>query len=169
MKNFLFAILSLLLAAPLYAAEPAPAGGIPAATPPSAQPAPKSMPTGSVARAVFATAMNDREPADNITHLDNNATKVYFFTELKDMAGQAVTHRWEFNGKVMSEVKLDVGAARWRVYSSKMLDPLWLGEWKVSVIDAAGSTLRASTFTYTQAAKPTPAAASEPAAAAPAK
>ena len=160
MKSILFAVLNLLLATSLYAAEPAPVDNMPAVTPPSAQPAPKSTPAGSVVRAVFATAMNDREPADNITSLGNNATKVYFFTELKDMAGQAVTHRWEFNGKVMSEVKLDVGGARWRVYSSKTLDPLWLGEWKVSVVDAAGSTLRAGTFTYTQA----PAAASAPAA-----
>src|SRR5229473_3562358 len=160
MKNFLFAVLNLLLATSVYAADPAPGGNMPAAAPPSVQPAPT--PAGSVARAVFATAMNDREPADNITSLDNNATKVYFFTELKDMAGQPVTHRLEFNGKVMSEVKFDVGAARWRVYSSKTLDPLWLGEWKVSVVDAAGSTLRASTFTYTQAAKPAAASPSEP-------
>ena len=158
MKNFLFTVLSLLLTASVYAAEPAP-GNTPAAAPPAAKPTP----AGTVTRAVFATAMADREPADKITTLDNNATKVYFFSELKDMAGQAVTHRWEFNGKVMSEVKFDVGAARWRVYSSKTLDPLWLGEWKVSVVDAAGSTLGASTFTYTQAAKPV--AASAPAAA----
>ncbi|HLQ26755.1 MAG TPA: DUF2914 domain-containing protein [Acidiferrobacterales bacterium] len=169
MKNFLFAVLSLLLAASLYAAEPAAGDNMPAAAPPSAQPSPKSTPTGSVARAVFTTAMADREPVDNISSLGNNATKVYFFTELKDMAGQPVTHRWEFNGKVMSEVKFDVGAARWRVYSSKTLDPLWLGEWKVSVVDAAGSTLRANTFTYTQAAKPAPAAPSEPVATPPAK
>jgi D-Tyr-tRNAtyr deacylase len=67
------------------------------------------------------------------------------------MQGQTVTHRWERGDKVMSEVKFEVGSARWRVFSSKRLDPSWTGEWKVSVIDTNGSTLSASTFTYAAA------------------
>ncbi len=112
-------------------------------------------PAGSVARAVFTQGINDREPIDAVSTVSNDANQIYYFTELKDMAGQTVTHRWEYNGKVMAEVPFNVGSDRWRTYSSKNLDPLWLGEWKVSVVDAAGSTINVNTFTYTQSmAKP---------------
>ena len=112
-------------------------------------------PKGSVARAVFTLGINDREPIDAVSTVGNDANRIYYFTELKGMAGQTVTHRWEYNGKVMAEVQFNVGGDRWRTYSSKNLDPMWLGEWKVSVVDTAGSTLNVNTFTYTQStAKP---------------
>ena len=64
------------------------------------------------------------------------------------MAGQSVTHRWEYNGKIILEVPIKVGTSRWRAYSTKTLFPSWVGEWKVSVVDAAGGTLSVNTFTY---------------------
>jgi len=119
---------------------------------------------GTVARAQFTNAIQDREPVDKVSKLLNDKNRVYFFSEIKDAADQKITHRWEHDGKVMSETSFDVGGDRWRVYSSKNLDPSWTGEWKVSVVDEAGSTLGAGTFTYEAA----PAAASQPAAAQPA-
>ena len=128
---------------------------------------------GTVARAIFTHGINDREPTDTITTLTNDDTNITFFTELQGMQGQTVTHRWEHDNKVMAEVKFDVGGSRWRVYSSKNLDPSWTGEWKVSVVDANGGTLSASTFTYAAGEKPmtqeaapaatTPATPTEPA------
>ena len=110
---------------------------------------------GSVARAVFTSKIVDREPSDDITSLSNDEHRIYFFTDLHNMAGQIITHQWEYNGKVMAEVKFKVGEGpRWRVYSSKNLLPEWLGEWKVSVIDESGRTLTTDTFNYTKAAKP---------------
>jgi len=160
------ALLSALLAAPLYAADAQPAAdtAAPAAAP--AAPAAPAQPTGTVARAQFTSAIENREPTDQLTSLNNDQTRVYFFTELKDMANQRATHRWEYKGEVKSEVGLDVGANRWRVFSSKTLDPSWTGEWKVTVVDANGNTLGANTFTYVVAPAPAPAAA--PAAPAPA-
>jgi len=114
---------------------------------------------GTITRAMFTNTVVDREPKDTLTNLTNDATQVYFFTELHDLAGQTVTHQWEYNGKVMFEKKFDVGAARWRVFSAKTLDPSWLGEWKVSVLDAQGGTLGVNTFTYTKATAAAPAAA----------
>ena len=55
---------------------------------------------------------------------------------------------WEYNGKVIMEVPIKVGTSRWRAYSTKTLDPSWIGEWKVSVVDAAGGTLSVNTFSY---------------------
>jgi hypothetical protein len=108
--------------------------------------------TGSVARTVFTSQIIDREPTDDITSLANDKHRIYFFTDLRGMAGQIITHQWEYNGKVMAEVKFKVGEGpRWRVYSSKNLLPEWTGNWKVSVVDEAGHTLATGAFEYTQA------------------
>jgi hypothetical protein len=98
-----------------------------------------------------------------VSNLLNDKGRIYFFSELKDMANHKVTHRWEHSGKVMSEVSFDVGADRWRVFSSKTLDPSWTGEWKVSVVDESGNTLGTNTFTYV-VAPPAAAAPTVPAA-----
>jgi hypothetical protein len=146
MKN-LFVLLSALAIAPVYAAEAVPSQSAPAPTTTTQAPAPVK-PAGSVARAQFTNAVQDREPTDKVTNLTNDKTQIYFFTEIKDAANHKITHRWEHDGKVMSEVSFDVGSDRWRVFSSKTLDPSWTGEWKVSVIDETGGTLGASTFSY---------------------
>ncbi|MDH3520924.1 MAG: DUF2914 domain-containing protein [Myxococcales bacterium] len=106
---------------------------------------------GSVARGVFTSGIVDREPIDEVRVLENDATQIYYFSELRDLAGQSVVHRWEFNGSVMAEVPFDVGGSRWRVSSSKTLDPSWLGDWTVSVVDGAGRVLQQDTFTYIRA------------------
>jgi len=107
---------------------------------------------GRVTRAQFTSEVKNLEPLDSLMALSNDKTRIAYFTEIQDMAGQTVIHRWEYNGKVMAEVPFKVGAARWRVYSTKTLDPSWVGEWKASVVDSAGSSLSVNTFTYTKAA-----------------
>jgi hypothetical protein len=175
MIRYSFALPALLLALPLQAADAPASAPAPAAAPIAAAPAPAAAPAvaaeaASVTRAQFTSAMNDREPADSITTLSNDQTRIYFFSELRGLAGKNVIHRWEHNGKVMHDQPFDVGSARWRVFSSKTLDPSWTGEWKVSVMDG-DSTLSVSTFSYNAAeTKPVataPAATPAPAAAKP--
>ena len=103
---------------------------------------------GSVVRAVFTTMMRDREPMDDITTLGTDVGQVYFFTELGDMNGQRVTHRWQRNGDVMAEVSFDVRASRWRVWSNKTLTPQLTGTWTVTVLDGSGSVVHEATFEY---------------------
>ncbi|MFW2372371.1 MAG: DUF2914 domain-containing protein [Gammaproteobacteria bacterium] len=104
-----------------------------------------------VARAIFATEIQDREPVDQIGQLTNDNSVVYFFTEIKGLEGQTITHRWEQGGEVRAEVNFNVGGNRWRVWSSKNLQPGWLGEWKVSVVDAGGNVLSQESFAYVPA------------------
>jgi len=104
--------------------------------------------TGSVTRALFTRKVKDLEPVDTVSVLTNDKIRITYFTEIHGMAGQTITHRWEFNGKVLLEKKHEVGSSRWRAYTSKKLDPTMLGEWKASVVDAAGGTLSVNTFTY---------------------
>lgn len=116
------------------------------ATAPAAAPV-----SGMVARAIITSDVENHEPVDKLTNLTNETNKVYYFTELDNMQGQTVTHRWEYNGKVMAEVPFEIGGPRWRVFSSKNLLPEWTGEWKVSVVAADGGTLATNTFTYNPA------------------
>lgn len=103
---------------------------------------------GTVARAVFTTGIENREPVDDIARAPATTETVYFFTELRDLQGQKVTHRWKYNGTVMAEVGFDVGGARWRVYSSKNFVPEWVGNWTVEVVDGGGTVLETKSLTF---------------------
>lgn len=102
-----------------------------------------------VARAQFTSNVIDREPVDDVVELANDARQIYLYTELEGLAGTQVIHRWEWSGQVMAEVPFAVNGNRWRVWSKKSLDPLWLGEWKASIVDAEGKVLAEQMFTYT--------------------
>ena len=96
---------------------------------------------GSVVRSAFTTAVNEREPTEDLQNLTNENGQVMFFTELRDMSGQTAVHRWQYDGKVVAEVEFKVGGPRWRVWSSKAMQPQWTGEWKVSVVNGAGEVI----------------------------
>jgi hypothetical protein len=113
--------------------------------------APPAAAAGHVARSVFTSGVVDREPTDSISRLGNDVRRIVYFTEIRGMQGKTVIHRWTYDGQVKGEVAFDVGADRWRVHSSKQLDPSWLGVWTVTVIDVDGSTLSEETFTYVAA------------------
>lgn len=102
---------------------------------------------GYVVRALFTTAVVDREPIDQIL-VGSSIKKVYFFTDLRHMENQTITHRWEHKGKVISKFDFKVKGPRWRVYSSKVLSADMLGKWTVVVADNKGWPLKAAVFQY---------------------
>jgi len=106
----------------------------------------------NIARSAFTNGVADREPIDKVGQLTNDKEKIYFFTEVKGMAGKTITHRWEHGGDVKAEVSFKVGSDRWRVWSSKNLQPHWVGEWIVSVVDDSGNTLVEESMAYVPAA-----------------
>ncbi|HET8761387.1 MAG TPA: DUF2914 domain-containing protein [Nitrospiria bacterium] len=134
MKRLALIVLGLSLTTPVFAQEPV----APVAAPAS----------DKVFRAVFTTAVTNREPADQVTSLKSDVQQVFFFTELSGLDGQTITHKWEHAGEVKAEVKFDVKAPRWRVWSSKKFDPSWTGEWTVSVVDGAGAVLAQGKLMY---------------------
>lgn len=104
---------------------------------------------GEVSRAVFATAIDNREPVATVESLDSSTTRsITFFTELNDLSGQTVTHQWTHNDKVMFEKSFEVKAQRWRVWTSKTLIPNWSGTWTVNVLDAEQTLLASRSFEY---------------------
>jgi hypothetical protein len=104
-----------------------------------------------VALARFTTAVEDREPVDSVSFLPNEEREVLFYTDLRGLEGSTVLHRWEYAGEVVAEVRFDVHSPRWRVWSSKALQPEWIGDWTASVIGPGGEVLAIETFTYQDA------------------
>ena len=100
------------------------------------------------ALAQFTTGIEDREPVDQITFVPNDVHKIFFFSDLRGLAGQTVRHRWIYDGKTMAEVSFDVRGPRWRIWSSKELLPDWIGNWTVEIVTADDEVLATETFTY---------------------
>lgn len=101
-----------------------------------------------ISRAAFTNAIEGREPVEKLTELGNDSSSVFFFTEIINLKGHTITHRWEFNGESKYEMTFNVGADRWRVWSSKTLAPEQTGEWKVVVLDDSGAILRTEVLSY---------------------
>lgn len=95
----------------------------------------------NVARAQFTSGISDREPVDRLDPIPGDQREVTFFTELRNLDGRTVRHRWLHAGETQAEVSFRVGGPRWRVWSSKQLLPDWHGEWSVEVVDEDGSVL----------------------------
>ncbi len=113
---------------------------------------PKSQQHHSLLRAVLTTGVVENEPVDDLGYvLDTNGEltrRVYFFTELKQLNGQKIYHRWVYEGKQVAELTLPVRSDRWRTYSSKAMPKQWLGDWAVEVLDAKRNLLGRYEFSY---------------------
>ena len=104
---------------------------------------------GTISRALFTIGIDNREPVIMIDSISADSyNSISFFTELNGMSGETVTHQWMFDDKVMFEKSFEVGADRWRVWTSKTLLPDWTGTWTVKVLNEDGSLLERKTFEY---------------------
>jgi len=102
-----------------------------------------------VARSAFTSAIENKEPVSDLKTISTDVSRVYFFTELRGLNGHSITHRWEYNNKTLAEVSFQIGADRWRTWSSKNIIPSWTGTWTVSVIDEGGNIVEQNSFEYT--------------------
>jgi len=98
--------------------------------------------------AQFTTAVEDREPVDQVTFVSNDVRKIFLYSDLRGMQGQTVTHRWVYDGKTVAEVPFEVRGPRWRVWSSKDLFEDWIGDWTVEIVNGEGEVVASETFTY---------------------
>jgi hypothetical protein len=96
--------------------------------------------TGSLAdvvRSQLAQSIEQREPvedyASQVTVKAGELKKVFFFTQITDMANKQITHRWFYEGQEKASVTLNIGSDNWRTYSSKMIPSYWLGDWQIQV------------------------------------
>lgn len=141
--------------APVTASVPSPSPEVeaaPLATTPEAPPARAPAPRGPVARAQFTSGISGREPIDRLgTRIPaprDQAISLYYFTDIRGMAGHTVTHRWIYEGQTMAQVRFKIGGRRWRVYSSKVLPPQMTGRWEVVTTDEDGRVLKTDEFVF---------------------
>jgi len=95
---------------------------------------------GYIARSNFTTEISEREPVDEITSFNTDA-ELTFFTEIMDMEGKTVTHRWIQEDEELFSMDFYVGGPRWRVWTTKNIYDWNVGSVKVVVEDQDGNVL----------------------------
>ena len=112
----------------------------------------------NVVRAQFAWGIKDKEPTGEIRSpailQPGHSVDLYFFSEFKGLQGQAISHVWLRNGKLVEIRDFEVGGDRWRVFSSKRLNSKLLGEWSVKIRNAEGKSLGTFALEVLQPARP---------------
>lgn len=103
-----------------------------------------------VARAQLTSAVKDREPVDrlpsSIQVSDGRVERIVFFSEVHDLAGQTLSHRWERQGETMADVSFVIGSGAWRMHSAKRVTAAMTGQWRVVVVDEVGAELASVPF-----------------------
>jgi len=116
-----------------------------AATTDAQQAASLEVAMGAICRDVI-----NREPVDVGTSFEASVGKLYCLTKITGAVGPAeITHVWYFGDTERARVNLDVNAASWRTYSSKIIQANEVGAWHVDVLGPADELLQAFDFTIT--------------------
>ncbi len=102
----------------------------------------------SVEELVLCKNIENRQPVDAGTAFPDTIKKVYCYTKIIGAQDTtAVSHVWFFNDKEMARVELPVKNKVWRTWSSKAMIKDWAGNWRVDIIDTAGTVLKSQAFT----------------------
>lgn len=93
------------------------------------------------------TNIVDRAPQGVEGKFDSTVGKLYAFTRVVGAEHQAkVHHRWYWGEQLMADVDLPVQSVSWRTWSSKNIEPAWIGTWKVEIVGEDGAILDTVTF-----------------------
>jgi hypothetical protein len=103
-----------------------------------------------VAMGAICRDVINREPVDVGTSFEASVGKLYCLTKITGAVGPTeITHVWYFGNTERARVSLDVNAASWRTYSSKIIQAHEVGAWHVDVLGPGGELLQAFDFTIT--------------------
>lgn len=101
-----------------------------------------------VPRAFFTSKLIKGEPVNEVLILENDIKNLYFFSEVKNLQGKVVFHRWEYRGKKVFEKKFKILTESEYLISRHKLDPTKTGEWMVVMTDDRGWPIKAAMFKY---------------------
>jgi hypothetical protein len=105
---------------------------------------------GSIVRAQLAKGIWKNEPLGKITGPirvnSEEATGIFYFTELENMQGKAVFHIWKYKGDVIFKKKKDVLEDHWKTYTSKLFTRRSVGPWSVETVDSNNQQLNVINF-----------------------
>lgn len=103
-----------------------------------------------IARASICNNIVEHEPLDIGTTFTNNVNKLYCFSEvLGATTNTHIFHVWYYKGVERARKQLRVHDARWRTYSSKLIQSYETGIWEVKIIDAQDNLLQTLKFSIT--------------------
>ncbi len=101
----------------------------------------------SVSEGGVGTDVVDRVLQGTDVKFDASVGRLYAYTRIVGAENETqVSHRWYYNDHLMAEVTLPIRGADWRTWSSKNLVPMWIGSWRVDVVDMQGSVLESMAF-----------------------
>ncbi|OGS46265.1 MAG: hypothetical protein A2539_02745 [Elusimicrobia bacterium RIFOXYD2_FULL_34_15] len=105
----------------------------------------------------FCKSIADREPVDKAETFASDIGKVYCWTVITGATMPTeIKHVWYYNDKKIIEVPLTVKYARTRTWSAKTILADMVGDWKVEVVDSAGTVLKSGTFKIEKMQSETP-------------
>lgn len=89
------------------------------------------------------------KPIDSVHRISSASVKaLYCFTRITAPEGTDTTvkHVWYRDDQKVGEYELPVKGERWRTYSKKEIQRGWAGEWRVEILDSAGTLLNTVRF-----------------------
>lgn len=112
----------------------------------------QQLPTLNVESLIITSDVQDRMPVDTLTEVSGQGDVVYCWTHITgaDME-TTIQHVWYRDDEEMARIELRVASADWRTWSSKSIQPLYAGEWRVEVLGPSGTLLDSVTFQVTEA------------------
>ena len=107
-------------------------------------------PNLEITTAAICRAVVDHEPADPGTGFEPTVGKLWCFTHVMGAQGATVIyHIWSFAQHEKAVVELRVNGPSWRTYSSKIIQPHEIGDWRVDVLGPEGDMLKVLHFEIT--------------------
>jgi hypothetical protein len=102
----------------------------------------------SVPQAVICQDVVDRQPINAGDSFNSSVGKLFCFTKITGAQSPTqISHAWYFGDTQRAKVTLSVQASSWRTYSSKIIQPHEIGDWRVEVLGPGGDILETLKFT----------------------
>ncbi len=92
----------------------------------------------------FCAGVEEREPVGEASEFSADISTLFFWSNVLNAGEEAtVDHIWYLNGEEKARVTLPAKYPRNRIWSSKIVPPEWVGEWKVDIVSESGEVLGA--------------------------
>jgi hypothetical protein len=95
----------------------------------------------------FSEGINNREPVDIIKE-STSSRRITFFSQLNGIKGSEIEHVWLFNEREAYRKKFRVGSQSWRVWTTKKIWDLKIGDSITVVILNKGKKIGEKTINY---------------------
>ena len=97
------------------------------------------------------TSVDDRTLVGAGDMFANDVNTLYCFTKISGAENTPVLkHIWYHGDEEKASVDLTIRTPSFRTWSSKKIWHTWTGEWRVDIVDTAGTVLASKSFTISE-------------------